>query len=261
VKGKLMSGKDPERQFRHYVVPDYEYDRYANGSYKNIGILGDETFYKGARIGMHLYKSGEKHGVQCEWYSNGKLKSEAPYKFGVRHGVFRHWDEKGRLVGQYEIRDGVGTVRVYNSDGVLALEESFDRKSWLKYNSGYFQWSRDGARYDFLPDGSLERLSFLMEPVRGYGGGIPHGPLILWNADGAVREKKWYLKGREVSEEAYAEAARADADVPAYHADAGQYKAAVPAEVKALELKYRTLPKVRIPLTFDAQGLPLPASE
>ena len=43
------------------------------------------------------YVNGMEDGPSREWYENGNLMSEAAYQKGRAHGVIREWDEAGKL--------------------------------------------------------------------------------------------------------------------------------------------------------------------
>jgi len=86
-----------------------------------------------------------------------------------------------------------------------------------------------------------------------------HGPCLRFGQDGSVAEKKWYIRGKIVSEAVYADAAAKDSNLPPYYADPVKYKNLIDAEVQPLIQRYRNMQRVKIPLEFDAQGNPIPA--
>ena len=216
------------------------------------------------------------HGVKREWYINGQLKSEEPYRMHVRDGLFRHWDEKGNLVGQYQINNGDGVLKIYNSKGQLLKEEH--------YKNNHV----DGFKYEFYPPseyvfGRLEQDNYQGPTVHYLGkrivsmrffgpDGRIHGPSVEFDLRNEEEKKdpdlgnglayagearRWYVDSRKVSEAEYAQAAATDKTLPPYFADIEQYKQFVTPEVFTLAEKYRTAPRIKIPLEFDANGEPV----
>lgn len=244
-----INTRDPHQVFYNYFPSD------AEVSAKNV--IGRETYYDQQLVDRELYKNGERHGVQREWYPNGTLKSESPYKDGAMDGAFNYWNEKGELVGQYEINNGLGTKKIYDGSGLLVIEQELKDSLpngltmevskiskirtvvWMKNGNS------TGIGYSFYSDDSPYLIAWAQ------------GPLIYFAKDGAVSQKVWQIKGREVSETEYATAASSDPSLPPYYADGNQYKRMVGEDVRALLEKYRTMPRVKIPLQFDQNGNPV----
>lgn len=59
-------------------------------------------------IYTELPGSGQKHGLQRIWYSNGKLSYENNYKHNRQHGLQRSWTPNGKLT--YELNYHQGTM-------------------------------------------------------------------------------------------------------------------------------------------------------
>jgi len=226
--------------------------------------VGSEIVARGVTLERRLFKNGQKHGVQREWYTNAQLKSERPYRDGAMDGLFRHWDEQGRLIGQYQLVKGSGLVRIYDSSGVLVEEASY--KDGLSHGltmtvsdsaqSRSFVWYENDRQldraYGFYEDGgALRAISYLQRSENR------QGVYVRFLPTGTVVEKIWTLNGKHSTEAAYAKAAAADPTLPPYYEDATRYKEFVTDEVKALLAKYRALPKVKIPLQIDAAGNPV----
>ena len=228
--------------------------------------IATEMYYKGVLIQRKLFKNELKYGIQRQWYTNGQLKSEEPYNLDVMDGTFRHWNQKGQLVGEYEMNHGTGTRRIYDDDGVLMREEPFVNnrndgmlmavseimhiRSLVPYKNG----QTINQAFDFYPDDTLDGVTFLLwtdypNPMAGFS--------VDFNQQGNIKSKNWILNYDVVTEEEYAKAAAQDKTLPPYYADAQRYKEFVTPEIKAILLKYRTMPRVKIPLEFDALGNPV----
>jgi len=218
------------------------------------------------------------HGVQREWHPNGKLKSESPYRMHRRDGLFRQWDEQGRLIAQYQITDGNGIERIYNSNGQLQREAVF------KDND------ENGPNYAFYPQtqrvlSQMENGTFvgsifvftgesLLEFKNRDSRGRPHGPQIQFDLRSPAQranpglgggfslaggEYRWMVKGFDTGEAEYLKAMETDKTLLPYYKDVERYKEYVTPEIKAMLRKYMDMPRVKIPLEFDAKGEPLPA--
>ncbi|EDY15967.1 hypothetical protein CfE428DRAFT_6486 [Chthoniobacter flavus Ellin428] len=79
---------------------------------KDSKMVGKKRFDHGVLVLREIYDLPEKmHGVQREWYRNGRPKSEEPYKHAVMHGVFKklapryfEWEDGG-VAGWKRIRE------------------------------------------------------------------------------------------------------------------------------------------------------------
>jgi antitoxin component YwqK of YwqJK toxin-antitoxin module len=253
-----INTRDPDQQYVNFFAPDLPRSEKA--------LLGRETYYKGKLIKLELFKDGMRHGVWKEWYRNGQLASEAPYRMGRQDGLFRHWSETGKLIGQYSILNGTGIRRIYNETGELVRDQVIEDDSPNGLSMEYF--ASNGIRsLVWMKNGDVVGMAFsfystgaVMEIYCYSNKGDPDGPALEFSPAGSVSMKSWYIHGRKVAETAYAAAAAHDPSLPAYHADASEYKQLVSAQVSALLEKYRTMPRVKIPLEFDQNGNPVPVS-
>lgn len=226
---------------------------------KPENVLGYETFFGSVLVERELFKNGKKHGMQREWHHNGQPKSEAPYNLGQMDGTFKHWNDTGQLVGQYEMKMGNGQSVIYHNNGVLQKVED------LKSNE------RDGTFIEIFLNGQINYVgTFKKGHSIGLGLGFyvegalyyvawSGGPFIYFYANESVKSKKWRIRGEEISEADYAQAAAIDKSLPPYFADVTRYKGMVTPEVMALLQKYLEMPRVKIPLEFDATGQPISA--
>lgn len=265
--------RNPDGTRGNLVGVEYYYDA--------IDVEGDEKLIK-----RELYKkdptkrliSDRLHGVKREWHRNGQLKSEQPYRMNVMDGLFRHWDEQGRLVGQYQMNNGSGIRKIYNSEGQLLEEEHYrnNRKDGLNFEF----YPRSKYVFGWLKQGEYQGLTFQFLGVRPFHlrsfntKGWLHGPSLGFDLRNEEEKKnpdlgngfayagesrKWYVNNKSVDEEEYAKTAEQDKTLPPYFQDIEQYKQFVTPEVTTLAEKYRTMPRVKIPLEFDDKGEPIAA--
>ncbi len=240
---------------------------YRSGSARSFAdIIGIEYYQDGKLVGRNLYKGGDtKHGIQREWYPNGQLKSVQPYKDGQMNGVFQMWDEKGQLISQDTIDNGNGIQRIFDDDGVLVKERQYVNGSGVafsaeRYSLGNpsmppfaiaFDWEavianhQVGYAYNFFSTGELEGTT--NSAPDGTNGPVPDYYV--------PSNSKWYIHGKSVTPEEYAAAAAQDPSLPPYFADVRKYKDYfVTPELWSIFLHYLNMPRVKIPLEFDAQG-------
>lgn len=252
-----LNTRDPNLICYNYFLPEKEI---SSGT-----LIGRETFWRNVLVKRELFKNQKEHGVQKEWYTNGQEKLEAPYQDGVMNGLFKHWDIKGNLVGKYEMKQGNGSVRIYNSDGRLIKDYTYkdnNRNGLAMEVSGENVWSLNwykngklnGEGLDFYADGQLNLMTWLLDSK-------VNGPMIKFSHLGALVKSNWYLQGKEVSEDDYIKAARSDSTLPPHHADAVKYKDLENENVPGLKKKYLEMPRVKIPLEFDDKGSPIPVAE
>jgi len=246
-----------ERQKDNFKI--YEY--YVNG--QNVApenLVGRETYFEEKLQNRALFKNDQLHSLQQSW-SGHQLISEKTYRNGVRDGLFRQWDECGRLIAQDTIINGNGTTHLYDRKGLLQSEESFkDNKPnglrlyrFIRPDRRAFAWSQNGKsvakHYEFFFDGELSELSLYSKTGND-------GYKIVFAEDGALKYKGWFIAGKSASEAEYSQAAKIDPELPTYFSEAAQYRKIIPADVRAIEQKYRLMPAVKIPLELDDKGRP-----
>lgn len=94
------------------------------------------------------YKAGKLDGIDKEYYSSGKLRSETWYVMGVKDGVDRNYDqETGKITLEQHYKDdelqGKSLSFVHSSDGNHAIERSVYEKG--RQNGAYSLISLDGT--------------------------------------------------------------------------------------------------------------------
>jgi len=257
----------PQKDFDKYgpiTTPDERvfYTYYFKGAsiHDDKAVLGREYFFKETRVKLELFKNGKKHGVQKEWYKDGKPKLESPYKDGVRYGVFRVWNEKGELVGECEIKNGEGVMQIYHSNGRLYQEKHFSQNAENSlalelYDNGqaaslnwYKQGHFFGNSFAFEKDGELQSWgNFNSE-------GRLHGPSVYFEPNINPKQITFYVNGVEADESHYLEEAKKDSNLPPFYKDLTEYKKMLTPEIQQIVEKYKNLPRVKIPLELGANG-------
>lgn len=71
----------------------------------------------------YSYVDGKLHGMNREFYPNGKARLECNYNGGLRDGIERKWDEDGSLMKETEFKNGKmhGVEKIY-INGMLDAE-------------------------------------------------------------------------------------------------------------------------------------------
>lgn len=252
VKRGPMPSPDPNVRIYTYYLPG------TSTWYTNV--IAYETFVGGVLTEREMKKNGTWHGIWRKWYETGQIKSEAPYKEGLMDGTFKNWNEKGQLTAQYEMVGGAGVRTTYYDNGHLQAQESLknnerDGLTVMLHDNGQVgficRFSKDystGMAASFYDDGALNYVAW-----RG-------GPSIDFAHERGPEVKKWHFQGKEVDEKIYATAAAKDPALPPYYTDSAEYAKLVETEFGTLLKQYNNIPPVKIPLEFDEQGQPLPAS-
>lgn len=258
VKLGPINTRDPKQKMFNYFL--------SGSAPAENTLIGREIYHADILISREIFNEGKRHGIWRKWHRNGHLASEAPYDTGDMNGVFRHWSESGKLIGQYEIVNGKGLKRIYNESGELVDEQSIESNKPNGLLMEYFAndgtrslvWQKDGNNvgnaFSFYRTGNVMGIT-----CHSSEGGLL-GPHLGFSPTGSLTKNAWYIRGKEVSESAYAGAAASDPRLPPYYSDATEYKQFVNAEVRALLEKYRTMPRVKIPLEFDEHGNPVLAT-
>jgi len=244
-----------------YVIPgkDFTKDILVAKEIFEGNQLVERDLYQGKLDGNGI-SSSILNGIQRKWHSNGQLASEEPYENGVMNGTFKQWNNRGLLVAQYEMVNGTGVKRVYNDSGELILDENY-HKGMLEGEtmsvtgpenvidiSSFKEGASSGISVGFYKDGTIRSIS--------WGG----RPLIEFSKSGAAFDKVWQINGQRMSEKEYAQKAGGSPNLPRYFSDPNQYKQLVPQSILDALNKYRAMPRVKIPLEFDKDGKPVPAS-
>ena len=77
------------------------------------------TYYKNGNIESVMnYDHGKEHGIYTFYHENGKLWSERRYENAKAIDVISNFDNKGKPMDKGTLKNGNGTVILYNEDGV-----------------------------------------------------------------------------------------------------------------------------------------------
>ena len=208
------------------------------------------------RVKLELYKHKLLHGVQKEWYDDGKPKSIAPWKKYIMHGTFKHWDKNGKLIGWYKIINGQGIRRLYHSNGrpFREIPFRFNREHGAIrtiYENGQIRTISQkryheffGMSVSFWPDGRFRSRAWSDSE------GQFHGPVIL-NETGAKQKQRseitYYVHGMKVSKKQYVAVAERDSTLPKRLEDPETYKQLSERTKRIIE-HYKNVKPLKIPL-------------
>jgi len=222
--------------------------------------VGRDTFFKDSLVKRELFRKEKKHGLQKEWYADGIVKSEELYRDGVRVGSSKFYRENGALCGEAIFSNGSGIVQIFDGHGVLTKEEVFvdNLRNGQRMEVSDIDGSRSvnwykrgvlvGGSYVYDHEGRLNLFGRFDEAGR------LSGPFITLEADGSLVKARWFVHGREVTEEEYATATKNDSSLFPYFADKSRYRESVDQSSVSLVEKYRRMQPVRIPLEKGKDG-------
>lgn len=227
---------------------------------KTQEVIGEEHIRNGNRIKLLKYKNGKQHGIQKEWYENGKLKAEETYFEGKMHGAFRYWSEDGDLVGNSLMDKGNGTIIKYFKNGRIREEVQFKDNSY------------HGNRFRFYDNGQARSLNRISD-FRYQGLSISfheNGEVYCigqYNANGKLQgageyfdEKGnpgdvfYYIDGEEVTRAEYDLQRKVRSDLPDVPLDPKKYRQTFINEFRPVVERYKAKKPVRIPLAEEATG-------
>jgi len=104
---------------------------------------------------IYLYEGKPFTGVGCEYWPDGRLRSEITYVDGMEDGWSRDWYENGVLMSETQYRRGcaVGANREWQENGRLKLEERIEHGFLVESK----EWNENGQlvnEYDIRNDNS-----------------------------------------------------------------------------------------------------------
>lgn len=113
---------------------------YLNGSLKKEG-----AFLKGKMNGKYLtyydnggkqcdcnYRNGKKDSTQVIYHKNGQVWTEKIYKNGIIWEVVSNFNEAGDPVEKGTLKDGNGTLYIYDEKGILQIIEYYNDGKLIK---------------------------------------------------------------------------------------------------------------------------------
>ncbi|MCB1137360.1 MAG: hypothetical protein KDK23_01340 [Leptospiraceae bacterium] len=106
------------------------------------------------------YVNGQIHGVEHDWYDDGRMASERPHTRNKRIGIHRAWYPSGKMRFYYEYQDGHlhGESFSWHSNGNLY--------GYARYEHGQLRgrktWRADGQIYaNYVEVGQKEVLGLM----------------------------------------------------------------------------------------------------
>ena len=121
---KIMDEREYFNGRNKFIIRKY----YETGSVKQEtmienGILNGpaKEFYEDGKIMEEVYfKNGEYDKTRKYYFPNGQLWIEQEYKNGLRWNVIANYDGKGNKRNAGTLKNGNGTVILYNEDGTVS---------------------------------------------------------------------------------------------------------------------------------------------
>lgn len=143
--------------------------------------------------------------IERSFYRNGSLREELSFLGQQLHGACRTWHPNGRLASEQFYRRGRlhGLCQQWNQRGELL--GSYDVKDGT------------GIQYEWFENG---RLQLETSTVAGKF----TGRIRIWLPDGTLVSEQFGIENRNVTQTAYAAAARKHPDYPRYPASKGKIK-------------------------------------
>jgi len=125
IDGKTIMDKREYFNGRNkFIIRKY----YKTGNVKQETMIENGTlngpakeFYEDGKIMEEVYfKNGEYDKTRKYYFPNGQLWIEQEYKNGLRWNVIANYDEKGNKRNAGTLKNGNGTVILYNEDGTVS---------------------------------------------------------------------------------------------------------------------------------------------
>jgi len=124
IDGKtIMEEREYTNGSKKFIVRSY----YETGKVKQESTIENgifngpsKQFYENGKIMEEVYfKNGEYDKTRKYYFPNGQLWIEQEYKNGLRWNVIANYDEKGNKRDAGTLKNGNGTVILYNEDGTV----------------------------------------------------------------------------------------------------------------------------------------------
>jgi len=158
------------------------------------------------------WKEGEKTGPERQYTGSPPyLAAEIPWVDGVVHGVRKQFSSNGTVTSELTYEQGVivGTAKSYNREGKLTRQVPYQDGEmhgkridyWPQTGEPrrivpYVEGQSHGEVIEYHQNGKVKRRTHVRE-------GQLHGPDHLFNDRGDLIEKRYWLDGSLVSEEAF----------------------------------------------------------
>lgn len=96
---------------------------------KDEEVFIHKFFYENGMVSsIARYKDGKYHGMMLFYHQNGKLWSERIYTDGIPFTVISNYNSYGNPVEKGTLKDGNGTLYIYNSNGSLLRIEEYQNQ-------------------------------------------------------------------------------------------------------------------------------------
>ena len=181
-----------------YEKADYETTTayYVNG----LGVASEQ------KKTITNWKNYLKHGVETNFYIDGKVFSRENYKNGKRdgdytlyyengklrianhiHGLLKLYNEDGKLTTESNYREGEihGLSKIYNENGVLIEQIAYKNG---KKNGEYIKWYSVGEYEETLP--LLSKEFYINDKLHGEG--------VRWRRNGNLERVTLYDNGEQL---------------------------------------------------------------
>jgi antitoxin component YwqK of YwqJK toxin-antitoxin module len=156
--------------------------------------------------GLRVLKSTGKPftGIVFGNYDSGELRFEINHIDGKRIGWLKHYSKEGRILGEVNLINGNGDLKVKHENGTPALEVSYRDglinglvKDWyengqLSTESNYLNGMLDGLSKDWYENGQLRTES-------NYLKGLLNGLSRDWYENGKLEEECNYNEGSKIT--------------------------------------------------------------
>ena len=128
ARSSYKSGKlQTEQSFKNGVVDGFAKEYYENGVLKEqLTIINGEAsgpakrFYENGILKEEVtLQNGKLHKIRKYYYPNGKLWIEQEYNQGLPWTVIANYDDKGNKKNAGTLKNGNGTLLLYNEDGTV----------------------------------------------------------------------------------------------------------------------------------------------
>ena len=133
---------------------------------------------------QEIFDNGQRDGVQKEYYDTGKVKGIMNWNKGKPHGEVLGYYPTGGISGISNMTNGKvdGEVKLYYENGnIKQISHYKDGLSHGKCECYY----------------SNKQLKFIHRTINGEN----HGLMKCYTPDGTLTYQRWWLKGKEQSEE------------------------------------------------------------
>ncbi len=167
---------------------------------------GEQLFLKpnGDTISYENYKVISKgdqiesllHGIQRQYFSNGKMESEINYNTGLLDGDYKKFSKDGVLINDRKFKKGKesGKCVSYYDNGKIMFEENW--KDGIKEGDFIFYLPNDSIKFEEHYKKGLAEGTF-----KEYYDNRQIQSLVVYAKGKVVSEKYWNEYGQEITEE------------------------------------------------------------